>query len=293
VTEDNQPFFLVVSYDEPHEPSLCPPPYCDMYVNERYPLPDNYETPADLEAHGKPRRQIEHAEDFATGGQFIDSLVDAEENGGIYRPLYFAASTFIDDEIGRIVDAIDSDHPETFLAFTSDHGHYLGAHGIDTKGFPMYDEVTNVPLILRSPSLPSRAVSDALVSQLDLLPTFLDVAGVDPPADLHGYSFMNAARNPASAHRDAALVEYHSYGGGDFYPVRALVTEQYKLVANMLDIDELYDLETDPGELRNVIDDPEYATVRKALHDELFAMMQETDDDFRSEVWAASSWQSD
>jgi len=290
---DDQPFLLVVSYDEPHEPSLCPPPYCEMYRDERYPLPDNYETPDDLRAHGKPDRQIEEAEEFAAGGQFIDSIVDAEEEGGIYRPLYFAASTFIDDEIGRIADAIEENHPESVFAFTSDHGHYLGAHGVDAKGFQMYDEVTNVPLIVRGSSLPSGTVSDALVSQTDLLPTFLDLAGGDLPSDLVGRSFLENARDPTTDHREDALIEYHSYSGTDFYPVRALVTEQYKLVVNMLETDELYDLETDPGELHNRINDPEYADVRDDLHDRLLARMEDTDDDFRGDVWADRPWRDD
>jgi uncharacterized sulfatase len=288
---DDRPFFLVVSYDEPHEPSLCPPPYCDMYVDERYPLPDNYETPDDLRAHGKPERQIETAEGFAEGGQFIDSVVDAEENGGIYRPLYFASSTFIDDEIGTVVDAVDDNHPDSVVTFTSDHGHYVGAHGVDTKGFQMYDEVTNVPLIVRGPGVAEGETTDALTGLVDLLPTYLDIADADIPDDLHGQSVLDVARDPSRDGREEVLLEYHSYGGGDFYPVRSLVTDDgHKLVINLLDSDELYDLDEEPLEVNNHIDDPEYEDVRDEIHDRLLDVMAETDDNFRSPYWERRDW---
>jgi uncharacterized sulfatase len=287
---EDRPFLLVVSYDEPHEPSLCPPPYCDMYRDERYPLPDNYETPADLAAHGKPDRQIALAEDYADGGIFMDSIADAEANGGIHRPLYFAASTFVDAEIGRVVDRIDDEHPETLLAFTSDHGHYLGAHGLDLKHFPLYDEVTNVPLIVRGPSVAAGERTGALTSLVDLLPTFIDAAGGTVPDDLHGSSFLDVARDPDRDHREDLLVEYHSYGGG-FYPVRGLVTDDgYKFVVNLLDSDELYDLNEDPGEVENRIHDDAYADRRSALHDRLLDVLNATEDPFRGDVWADRSW---
>lgn len=287
VEDEDRPFFLVVSYDEPHEPSLCPPPYCDMYRGERYPLPDNYET----DLSGKSDRQQRLRERYASGDVFMDSIRGAKEAGGIYRPLYFGCSSFVDDEIGRVVDAVDERAPETTIAFTSDHGHYLGAHGLDLKHMAMYDEVTRVPLILRGPSLPSGEVSDSLTSHVDLLPTFVDLAGGDPPSELHGRSFLETARHPSRDHREDALVEYHSYGGDDFYPVRCLVTaEGRKLVVNLLDSDELYDLDDDPGELRNRIDDEAYAEVRASLHDRLLKRMDETGDAFGGEGWRDRPW---
>ncbi|WP_276256575.1 sulfatase-like hydrolase/transferase [Halomontanus rarus] len=290
---DDEPFFLVVSYDEPHEPSLCPPPYCDMYRDEEYPLPDNYESVADLKANDKTERQRELAERYTRGDVLINSLEHAEEEGGLYRPLYFGCSTFVDDEIGRVVDAVDKRFPETVITFTSDHGHYLGAHGIDLKHFPMYDEVTRVPLIVRGPGFAEGAVSTSLTSLIDLLPTYLDVAGADPPADLHGQSFLPTSRDPDRPHRDHALVEYHSYGGGDFYPVRCLVSDDgYKLVVNLLDTDELYDLDESPREVTNRIADDGLSERRDALHDQLLETMAETNDAFHGDDWADRPWQS-
>ena len=288
---DDRPYFLVVSYDEPHEPSLCPPEFAGRYVDDLPELPENYETLAELE--DKPSHQQSEARRYAEGERFIDSL-SSPERGVLPRPAYFGCAEFVDDEIGRVVDALDT--TETTVAFTSDHGHYLGAHGLDLKGFALYDEVVNVPMLVRGPSLATGAVSDALLSHVDVLPTFLDLAGADVPGELHGESFLPAARDPSRDHREVALVEHNGYGqgrtdGDGFYPVRCLVSaEGHKLVVNLLESDELYDLGADPGELDNRVDDPGYAGVRDRLHDRLLAEMSDTDDAFHGQAWADRPW---
>jgi uncharacterized sulfatase len=286
--DDDRPFFLVVNYDEPHEPSLCPPPYCDRYRDRRYPLPDNYETVAELAEHGKPARQVDLAERYASGDIFMNSVEHAPEED-IFRPLYFGCVEFVDAEMGRVFDAVDP--AETHVTFTADHGHYLGAHGLDLKHAPMYDEVTNVPHVARGPSLPTGEVSTSLLSHVDVLPTFLDLAGAESPDAVSGQSYLPTAREPARDHREEALVEYHSYGGGDFFPVRCLVDEAgYKLVINLLDTDEFYDLNDDPGELHNRIDAADSEAVRDDLHDRLLATMEATTDRFDGDAWADRPW---
>ena len=294
---DDRPFFLAVNYDEPHEPSTCPPPFCDRYRGVRYPLPPNYETTAELDANGKPPRQVAFAEAYADGRAFMDSLSDAPAGGGIYRPLYFGSVEFVDDEIGRVLDAIQPQ--DSIVTFTSDHGHYLGAHGLDLKGFPMYDEVTNVPLIVQGRSVPAGVVSDTLVSLIDVLPTFLDFAGTAIPDHLHGESFRATAEDPRVSHRDVALVEHNGYGqgrtdGDGLYPVRCLRTDDgYKLVLNLLETDELYDLTDDPGECHNAIAEDQYAAIRNRLHDALLAEMSRTHDAFHGQAWADRAWRDD
>jgi uncharacterized sulfatase len=291
--DDDRPYFLVVSYDEPHEPSLCPPPYCDSYVGEHYPLPENHEAPEDLAANGKPERQQAYAEAYDAGDVFMDSISDAGEDG-IYRPLYFGCAEFVDSEIGCVLESIDGD--ESVVGFASDHGHYLGAHGLDLKHLAMYDEVTNVPLVLRGPGVAEGQRTDALVSLLDLLPTFLDVAGAEVPDAIHGQSFWDVARDPGRDHRETALIEYHSYARGrtgrdGFYPVRCLVdADGHKLVINREDRDEFYDQTTDPGELDNRIDDAAVSGVRDDLHDSLLETMRETSDPFHGDKWRERPW---
>lgn len=295
--DEDRPFFLAVNYDEPHEPATCPPPYCDRYRNELYPLPENYETVEELRVHDKPKRQREFAEAYANGNAFMNSLEDAPEEGGIRRPLYLGCAEFVDSEIGRILDATDDD--ETVTVFTSDHGHYLGAHGLDLKHFAMYDEVINVPMIVRGPTISEGVRADALISHVDILPTFLELADAEIPDDLHGASFLESARDPSHEHRDVTLVEYNSYGqartdGDGLYPVRCLVSaEGYKLTLNAFGTDELYDLEDDPGEINNRIDDSDYSSIRDRLHVRLLTEMGETGDSFHGQIWADRAWRDD
>lgn len=290
---EDEPFFLVVSYDEPHEPSVCPPPFCDAYRDEEYPLPDNHETVEDLS--DKPERHREQAAGFAAGDAFLDTL-SHDEHDGVYRPLYFGSSTYVDDEIGRVLDALDAEAGETMSVFTTDHGHHLGAHGLDGKGGTMYDEVANVPLIVRAPGLlPEGERTDAVTSHLDLLPTFLDYAGATIPPALDGESARPVLEDPDAAHREAAMVEYHRFGlgGAGFTPIRCLVTDEYKLVVNLFDADEFYDREADPGEVDNRIDDPDLADARDALHDDLLVEMARTRDPLHAAEWKARPWRED
>jgi uncharacterized sulfatase len=296
--DGDQPYFLVVSYDEPHEPSLCPAAHAEPYVDEPYPLPDNYETLSELAAHDKPDHHREWARDHASGDAFIDSLSDAGETGVIRRPMFFGCAEFVDAEIGRVLEAVDAREDDTVTVFTSDHGHHLGAHGIDMKGRAMYDETTNVPLVVRYPGVvPEGDVAGGVASLVDLTPTLLAVAGIDVPDGLDGRSMWPTLRDPERAYREAALVEYHSYargarGGGGINPIRCLVTDEHKLVVNLFHTDELYDLHETPHEVYNHVEDPDYAGVR----DELFADLRErmstdgTNDPFDGDVWDDRHW---
>ncbi|MFB6217985.1 MAG: sulfatase-like hydrolase/transferase [Halobacteriaceae archaeon] len=293
IAEAEEPYFLVVSYDEPHSPSMCPPPFCDMYEGEPYPLPDNYERPDEM--GDKPTGHVESARQYHAGDAHIDSISGAREQGGIRRDLYFGCVSFVDDEIGRVVDAAAEGGRETVTVFTSDHGHHLGAHGLDGKGGTAYDEVCRVPLVFHAPdSLPAGEVRDGVAAHVDVLPTLLDLAGAERPPILDGRS-MRPLLADGEAHREMALVEYHGFSGGGagFTPIRAAVTPERKLVVNLFDTDELYDRGADPGELQNRIDDPAYADERDALHDALVEEMARTRDLFHAPAWKDRPWRAD
>jgi uncharacterized sulfatase len=293
LAEAEEPYFLVVSYDEPHCPSVCPPPFCDAYEGEAYPLPDNYERPDEMD--DKPAHHRESARDYHAGDVHVDSISDARERGGIRRDLYFGCVSFVDDEIGKVVDAAAGSDRETVTVFTSDHGHHLGAHGMDGKGGTAYDEVCRVPLVVHAPGLlPRGAVRDAVTSHVDVLPTLLDLAGIERPPILDGRS-MRRLLASGQPHREVALVEYHGFaaGGASFFPVRAAVTDERKLVVNLHATDEFYDREADPGELDNRIDDPAYADERDALHDALLEEMARTRDLFHAPAWKDRPWRED
>ena len=280
LTRRAEPWFLVASYDEPHGPSVCPPPYCDMYTEYSYPRPEN----ARDELQGKPSRHREWARSFTINPD------------GLRQPLYFGASSFVDDEIGRVVDAARETAADNLVViFTTDHGHYLGAHGLDGKGPAMYEEVIRVPLIVTGPGIPRGIRSESLVSHLDILPTLLDIAGQEIPPILEGTSFVPTFRDPRKAVRDHLLAEFHRFSithdsWFGFIPIRTIVGKEWKLTINLDDSDELYHLGDDPGELINRIDDPTCREIAGALHRQLLADMEISRDPFRGPRWADRPW---
>jgi uncharacterized sulfatase len=280
--QSGEPFLLVVSYDEPHHPFACPPEYAAKFEHYDYPVgPAAYDTLEDKPAH---QREWAAADDVHL------------ENGRLRFPMYFGCNSFVDSESGRVIDAVHALAPkDTTIIFTSDHGDMLGAHRLRGKGPVMYEEITHVPLIIERPGgTGSGTVSSTLVSHVDLLPTMLELAGLDAPPILEGESITPLLRGEEASERSVVLefqryeIEHDSWGG--FQPVRCTVSGQYKLVINLLHTDELYDLETDPAEMINLIDHPDCANVRDELHDRLLDWMYEKRDPFRGPCWERRPW---
>ena len=284
----DDPFVLVVSFDEPHGPHVAPPAYWEAFQPGDIPKPPNYNAPLD----GKPAlQQLQRRE--RGDPDWLESAV------GLTR--FFGCNSYIDREIGRVLDAIDRWHgDDTVVIYTADHGEMMGAHGLREKGPMVYEEICNIPFIVRLPDGPRGAVSRSLVSHLDLLPTVLDLAGIQPPESLQGVSLRPVLEDTAARVRDHVLMSYTRFAinhddWGGFYPIRCLVDDRgehrrYKLAINLLDSDELYDLESDPYELRNQIDNPEHADARDRLHATLLDEMDRIRDPFRGHPWAERAW---
>lgn len=278
----DEPYLLVISYDEPHHPFTCPPEYVERYKDFAYPLGDK----AKDTLAGKPEHQHLWAE----------AMPSPVGEDGMYRhPLYFGCNDFVDDQVGEVLHLVDKiDDQRTWVAFTSDHGEMMGAHRLISKGATAYDDITRIPLLLRPPgAAPSRRI-DTTVSHIDLLPTLLDIAGIARTDALHGESLLPLMRGETDDHADVLIefnryeIEHDSFGG--FIPMRALVDDGFKLVINLFDTDELYDRVADPDEMVNLIDDPAYAEVRDRLHDRLLKRMDDIRDPYRAYRWAVRPW---
>jgi uncharacterized sulfatase len=277
-----EPFLLVVSYDEPHHPFTCPPEYAEKFEDYAYPLgPAAYDT-----LEGKPAHHREWAD--ADGVRL--------EDGRARHPLYFGCNSFVDHEIGRVIDAAHVHAPEnTYIIFTSDHGDMLGAHRLRGKGPAMYEEITHMPLIVEQPGgVGAGTTNSTLVSHIDLLPTMLELAGLAVPPIMEGESIVPLLRGEEDAGR-SVVIEFHRYeiehdSWGGFQPVRCVVSGQHKLVVNLLHTDELYDMTEDPAEVNNLIDHPGYAEVRNTLHDRLLDWMYDKRDPFRGPCWERRVW---
>lgn len=274
-------FFLVISYDEPHHPSLCPAPFNTMYKDYTWPEQKNHRDTL--------RDKPEHHRVWA-GGK------GADKRPPVRAPALLGCNSFIDSEIGRVMEAVNRLAPDALVIFTSDHGDSLGAHGIWNKGPAMYDEITRIPFLVRWPgAAPANAVCPHPVSHIDVVPTILESFGLPAPVSLEGRSMLATFRDPAKKPNDAVFMEYGRYevdhdGFGGFQSIRAVFDGRYKLVINLLTSDELYDLRDDPGEMVNLVESGDHAGIRDALHDRLLGWMNDSRDPFRGYCWERRPW---
>jgi len=180
---------------------------------------------------------------------------------------YYGMISLIDAEIGRILDYLDLAGlaENTLVVFTSDHGHFLGQHGLIAKGPFHYEDVLRVPMIVRYPGcVPAGETSDALQSLVDYPQTWLAAAGIDAPGIMQGVDQLPVWCGEEAAARDHVLVENRH--NPTTVHLRTLITDRYKItVYRNAEYGELFDLENDPQELCNRWDDPAYAAIKGDL----------------------------
>ncbi|MHC4917133.1 MAG: sulfatase-like hydrolase/transferase [Planctomycetota bacterium] len=264
---DGKPFLVRCDFWGPHAPYIVPERYARMYDPESIPPWPNFED----DLAGKP--EIQRAVRRYWGIQ--DFTWD--EWSRLVACCY-GYSTLIDDQVACLLGALETEGlaGETAVFYTSDHAGMVGAHGLADKGPHPYDEICRVPLMARVPGCEGDRRSDALCYNMDLMPTILELAGCDLPEGLDARSLTPVLRGEAEAVHatDVAFVEFHGHQAP--YSQRAVRTPSAKYVFNAPDIDELYDLEADPGELANLAADPDraplLAKMRSLMREQLAAV---------------------
>ncbi len=264
-----QPFCCFVSTSEPHDPYVPPRKFFEMYDLEDLPLSPTLRS----EPVGKPeviRRMRAVWKDMP------------ESDWRMTTAAYWALITFLDSEVGRLLDTLRQTgmYDNTIIVFTSDHGDMLGGHGLVAKGVgTSYEEVYNIPLIMRVPDMPARGEDEnSMVSLLDVGPTLLDLAGAAGLPQAHGRSLrpVLAGNAEPSEWRDA----YAEFFGQRFvYTQRIVWHEHWKYVFSPGGIDELYDLERDPHEEHNLADDSAYRGQLVDMTRRMWRKMKEIGDD--------------
>ena len=191
-----------------------------------------------------------------------------------YMQDYLGSIASVDEGVGQVLDYLEENELDdnTIVVYTSDQGFYMGEHGWFDKRF-MYEESLRTPLVMSYPKeIKPGTKIDAMVQNIDFAATFLDYAGVEVPKDIQGESFRKVVSGKTSEWRDAIYYTYYEYPSIHMvkrhYGVR---TDRYKLIHFYYDIDEweLYDLEKDPQEMKNVYGEPGYADVQKNMHERL------------------------
>ncbi len=278
-------FFLTVSYDEPHHPYLTPPPFNHMYDDFVFPnSPNVADTLADKPEHHRLWAGDNLKRDPAT-------LVQK-------YPEYFACNAYVDHEIGRVVDKIRAVAPDALIIYTTDHGDMLESHCLTGKGPVAYEEVSHIPFIISGAGLQGAKTYDMPVSHIDLCPTVMDYFGLPQSLAFEGKSMLPVLKDTSVRINDYVFVEFtrfeldHDMYGG-IQPYRAIVGDRYKLVVNLLTTDEFYDLETDPYEMTNLINDPATAEIRDQMHRRLIDWMNDTRDLYRGYYWERRPWRAD
>lgn len=272
---DERPFFLWMSFADPHKPFTPPRPYCDMYDPNDMPAPVPRE-----DVSGKPPQYARAAKGQPYGGY------DTKQgwSGDHYREIvahYYGMTTFIDDSVGRVLSELErlGLDETTHVVFTSDHGEGLGDHGIAAKPMMSYECVNRVPMLWRHPSVEAGTAYEGVMTHLDLAPTFIDLAGAEPLPGMEGRSFARVLSGEKANHRDAVIVEritqlrpVDEETDPLVLRVKMLVTKRWKLLHyGSAPYGELYDVQKDPEDLVNLWDDPAYADVRRELTDRLLA----------------------
>jgi uncharacterized sulfatase len=189
---------------------------------------------------------------------------------------YYGMISLMDKYIGRIVDRLDALGlaENTLVLFSTDHGHFFGHHGLIAKGAFHYEDMIRVPFIVRRPGrVPAGVRSDALQSLVDLAPSFLSYLGLPVPRVMTGLDQSRVWLGEQERLRDHVIVEDRHEP--DTIHVKTYVDARYKLIVYYnRDYGQLYDLQEDPGEVRNLWDDPagqdlKHALILKLLHAEM------------------------
>lgn len=159
--------------------------------------------------------------------------------------------------------------PNAMVIYTSDHGDMLGAHRLFSKNAAIYDEVTNIPLIIKGGEKGKVITTPA--SHIDITPTVMDYFGLRIPKLLEGKSMLPQIYDTTIKINSEVYTEFTRYeidhdGFGGLQIMRGVISENYKLAINLLDKDEFYDLKKDPDEMVNEIDNPEYLEIIREYH---------------------------
>lgn len=237
-----RPWALVVSTEAPHDPFIAPADQFSRYDPGALSPPASYSDP--LTDRPAIYRRIQRS---------WDAL--AWEDFAFATACYYARCSVIDDEVGRILAVLDEtgQADDTLVVFTSDHGDYLGAHGLLFKGVPAFEEAYRVPLIVRGPGVRGGQRVAEPVSLLDLPRTLMRLL-LDRDFPSHGRDLNDRLAGTPAAGQGEAFAEFH--GQRLLYTQRIVWLGDWKYVFNGFDEDELYDLAADPHELHNLAHEP-------------------------------------
>ncbi len=256
-----RPFFAHMSFERPHAPTTPAREHWDRYDPDDVILPDSAIDYLERDFVGKPQFMQE-----LLAGDCGDPLA-TKDIARLKRCIasYYTLITAIDEEIGRVVDYLDSadELDNTIVVYTVDHGDFAGEHGLFNKNMGIYESIHHVPLIMTWPGGPQGQEVSGLVESIDIMPTLLELADVPTPESVEGTSLLPAADREGSG-KNEVICEWDNFViDSRTYAIR---TNRYRLVYYNREIGgELYDHASDSGEIDNLWGNPDYADVQMEL----------------------------
>jgi len=263
---NDDPWCCFVSIPEPHDPYICGRKAFDMYEVDSITLPPNVFD----EMENRPNI-------YKKAGRVWENVTEREHKEAM--ACYYGSITEIDEQFGLLIKKVKEmgQLDNTMIILTTDHGEMLGAHGLYCKNISASEEVYNIPLVMSGPGICEGIVSGARVGLHDLCQTILELSGLDVFNVPDSRSFAEIFQNPQME------AEYKK-GYAEYFGSRIMLTQRivwdgsWKFVFNGFDYDELYDLDDDPYEMNNLIDDPEYENVVKRLCKQMWDSIRKTND---------------
>ncbi len=316
--DSDKPFMMMLQFKAPHRSWEPDEKYRNLFGDQEMPYPktfnDNYEgreqtagdtdmtmdffnrkdmklTPPDSLTGKKERNKWLRAGDkrgFGEGWLPQNGMTQQEARKWKYQRYikdYLACIKSVDDNIGRVLDYLEKSglDQNTVVIYTSDQGFYLGDHGWFDKRF-MYEESLKMPFLMRYPGIKKQKnVNRDVITNIDFASTLLDIAGIEEKEDLQGRSFLSNVLDENS--KDWRQSMYYHYYEFPFWhhvqPHYGIRNEKFKLIHFYYNIDvwELYNLQKDPEEMTNLINDPMYNDVIKEMKLELKNLQIEYGDD--------------
>ena len=250
--DSDQPFFAYVAFSSPHDPRTAPEPYSRWYAPDSVSLPPNF-----LPEHPFDNGELRVRDEMLRAHPRTPQIAREE------LAAYYAMISEVDAQIGRLLDALEANGQldNTVIVFAGDNGLAVGSHGLLGKQ-NLYEHSVRVPLILAGPGIPRDETRNALVYLFDLFPTLTALADVPTPPTVQGRSLTPVLDDPAAAFREAVFYGYRDLQRG------ARTADNWKLIRYNVEgasHTQVFNLNEDPYERRNLADDPAYAAQRERL----------------------------
>ncbi len=296
----DEPFFLWMSFPEPHNPFQVSEPYFSLFPPES--LPPLKSSKEDAAAKGFKYRWMR--EQWENAIPQFDTVIDRT------RSNYLGMLRLIDDQLSRFLSYLDETglRDDTIIVYTSDHGDFWGEYGLIRKGAGLAETLSRIPLIISGPGVDRYGPEhNAHVSLADLMPTLCEAAGSEIPRGVQGHSLWPLLKNRANTTDFSTAYTEHGFGGAYYDDTdeldlrqegvlndgcyldelnswtqsgysRMLREGRFKLIFDMEGNGELYDLENDPAELVNLYADEKFFQIRTRLLEQLLASTLKTQD---------------